>query len=251
MKRRHALLLAALITGLVASNLAILEITNQENKHIITIAEVIDGDTLKTTEGETLRLANINTPEKNKPGYDQAKNFLEKYENQTVTIEDLGADKYQRTLARIYTLEGEYLNLRIIQEGLAVKFLVEPEETKLFSQAETLAVAQQKGIWTHSQHYNCIQADIDEKAEVIILTNACASINLNNWFLKDESRKTYTFHDTTITNALVLHTTKGQDTTTEKYWNLKTNVWNNDRDTLYLFDDQDNIVTTQSYGYGN
>jgi endonuclease YncB( thermonuclease family) len=272
MKRRHALLLAALITGLVASNLAILEIQQQDSKTQITIARVIDGDTIETSEGETLRLLNINTPEKNKPGYNQATNYLKQYENHSVLIEDLGADKYQRTLARIYTQEGAYiksaqpsipsadllsadqnglvyLNLKIIQEGLAVKFLVDESETKTFAQAETQAIQQQKGIWTHAPEFNCIQSEIDEKAEVITLTNTCSPIQLKDWFLKDESRKTYAFQDITLTNTIALHSGKGNDNQENFYWNLNTNVWNNDRDTLYLFDNQARIVHTKPYGY--
>tara|TARA_Y100000310_G_scaffold303111_1_gene341137 strand:- start:2244 stop:2987 length:744 start_codon:yes stop_codon:yes gene_type:complete len=246
-KRRHALLLAALITGLIASNLAILELQTQENKAQITIARVIDGDTIETSEGEKIRLLNINTPEKNKPGYDQATNFLKQFENRSVQIEDLGADKYQRTLARIYT--PEYLNLKIIQEGLAVKFLVDESETKLFASAEAEAIQQQKGIWKHAPEFNCIQSDIDEKAEVITLKNTCRPIALEGWILKDESRKTYNFHNTTITSIIIVHSGKGTNDQENKYWNLNTNVWNNNRDTLYLFDSAGRIVHTHPYGY--
>ena len=72
MKKIQALILAAIFTILIALNVFFLS-ANQRQPVII--KEVIDGDTFKTTENENIRLININTPEKNEYGYEEAKIF--------------------------------------------------------------------------------------------------------------------------------------------------------------------------------
>ena len=44
------------------------------------ISRVIDGDTVELEDGRTIRLLNINTPEKGRPFSDEATDFLKEYE---------------------------------------------------------------------------------------------------------------------------------------------------------------------------
>jgi len=44
----------------------------------IEISQVIDGDTAKSTDGQTIRFLGINTPEKSMPFSEDATDFLEK-----------------------------------------------------------------------------------------------------------------------------------------------------------------------------
>src|SRR3989344_8079172 len=130
MKSKHAFVLALLITLLIASNVYFFKSIDKSGRKIAFVSRVIDGDTLELKNGEIIRLLNINTPEKNEQGYDKAKNFLRNIENKSVEIEEIGTDKYSRTLARIYS--PEYLNFQIVKEGLAKKFLVQESELKNF-----------------------------------------------------------------------------------------------------------------------
>jgi len=248
MKPKHALILALLITGLIASNIYIIKQINKSPPETAIISRVIDGDTFETQDGKTIRLLNINTPEKSENFYSEAKQYMQQYENKTVVLDITGQDKYRRTLARAYTQDNQYINLQIIQQGLAKPLLVEDKETKVFNKALTTAINNQQGMWQHSPHYNCIQSTIDKINEKVLLQISCQNLQLTSWTLTDESRKIYSF-TTNNKNSFTLHSTTGNDNETDLYWNLKTNVWNNDRDTLFIFDNNNLLVHYDSYGY--
>ncbi|MEK6855237.1 MAG: thermonuclease family protein [Nanoarchaeota archaeon] len=246
MKSSHALILSLLITLFISLNVSLLGSINKSVRKPLIITRVIDGDTLITEEGTTIRLLNINTPEKNNPGYQEALSFLKKLENKTVEIEELETEKYGRTLARVYS--PNYLNLEIVSLGLAKKFLVDEAETKEFNEAEEEAVENSRGLWKKSPYYNCLSAKIDQKDEVIYLKSKCGKIYIKNWYLTDESRKEYKFGNLSI-DEINIHSKSGANTETNLFWKSKQNIWNNDRDTLYVFDEKNNLVHHQSYGY--
>lgn len=246
MKRRPALILTTLVVILIFSNIFILKIIVKPNRSSLIIQRVIDGDTFETSTGETVRLANINSPEKGEKGYEEAKNFLKQFENKTVQAEFLGTDKYQRTLARVYS--DSYLNLEIVQEGLATKFLVDKLELNLFDEAEFLAVKKQNGLWKESPFVQCVFATIDAESELIFLENSCAEIKLDGWSIRDESRKRFKLPNISA-NRITIHTFEGKNNETDIFLNQKQSIWNNDRDTFYLLDANDFLVIHNSYGY--
>ncbi len=251
MQSKHALILAFLITGLIASNYFLFQIINKPELETALVARVIDADTLELSDGRTLRLLNINAPEKSFPNSEISTEFLKQYENQTIKFQITEKDKYFRELARIYSLDDSYINLELVSNGLASTFLVSDSETSKFKLAEEKAISQGKGIWKHSNYYNCITSTIDKELEFTTLTNLCDDLNLSSWKLKDESRKTFTFPNIKLNKAqnLILHSKEGTNNDFELYWQQKTNVWNNDRDTLYLFDSNGFIIHFNSYGY--
>jgi endonuclease YncB( thermonuclease family) len=244
MEAKHAFSLSLLITLLIASNIFVIKTFN--SRQTINVLRVIDGDTLTTQDNLQIRLANINAPEKNSPFYNESKNFLSKYENQTLNIKVLGTDKYGRTLAKIYA--SQYLNLEIVRQGYASKFLVDVPELKKFNEAESEAIENERGQWKKSPHSSCIKSIIKPKEETLTLFNSCPSLNLENWRLKDESRKEFKFPSLSF-SEINLHSFNGSNNETDIFWNSKQNIWNNDRDTLYLFDSQNNIAHYNSYGY--
>lgn len=246
MKRRYAFIFALAITLIIAVNALLFSIDLSPSREKVKISRIIDGDTLELEDGRKIRFLNINAPEKNQFGYELAINYIKNYENKTLEIEVTGIDKYQRVLARIYT--PDYLNLELVKKGFVSKFLVEDSELKIFSNAEKEAVEKSLGIWRKSIYYNCIESEINEKDEYVIIENNCNKVNISSWSLKDESRKIYQFSDMKI-GRVILHTGYGKDNETDLFWNLETSVWNNDRDSLYLLDKEKNIVNYNSYGY--
>lgn len=248
MDKKYALLFAILISGLIICDVYVFKsIPAQENnRESVIIQRVVDGDTLKLEDGRTIRLLNINSPEKGAIGANLATDFLKKFENRTVTIEITGVDKYQRSLARIYA--PDYLNLMIVSQGLASKFLVQEDELSDFSKAEESAIESSLGIWKKSEYFNCFDSSIDEINEKVLIINSCPQIKLGGWFLKDESRKTYTFGNIYF-QEITLHSGKGIDNATDLFWGSDTSIWNNDRDSLYLFNSAGGIADYESYGY--
>ena len=67
------------------------------------VTEVIDGDTFKTSSRKNaVRLANVDTPEKGKPGAVKATNQLKKMiGNKEVIIDTVARDIYGRSVAKV------------------------------------------------------------------------------------------------------------------------------------------------------
>ena len=246
MDKKFAFLFAISITLIIAINVSLFSTQLSPQREKAVISRIIDGDTLELKDARRIRLLNINTPEKNIPGSELATKFMKNYENKEIELEITGPDKYNRLLARIYT--PEYLNLKLVEEGLAVKFLVDKNEEKIFAKAEKSAINSQLGIWKKSKYYNCLESLIDSKDEIVTLSNNCNNINIGSWIVKDESRKLYRFNSIEL-GKVILHSAYGEDNGENIFWNSKTDIWNNDKDTLYLFDKDWQIVHVHSYGY--
>ncbi|MBU4691295.1 thermonuclease family protein [Mycoplasma zalophi] len=116
---------------------------NIQNKNLYsltkeTIKEVIDGDTLKTSKNELIRLQGIDTPEsrrwfnntwKSTHGIEnswalKAKNFLKQIilTNKNLIYMDRKFqkyDRYKRTVTQIFDLNKKSINLKMIKKGLA------------------------------------------------------------------------------------------------------------------------------------
>lgn len=248
MNKLYALLFALVIAGLVFSNSVIFTSlsTKDFDREEAIISKVTDGDTLKLSDGRIVRLVNINAPEKTMPNSGLAADYLKKLVNKSVELEIIGTDKYQRNLARIYA--PDYINLEIVQKGLASKFLVQESELSDFSEAEKSAIREARGIWKRSSSFGCFSFEIDKINELVLIENNCAEINLVGWMLKDESRKTYSFN-TPIIKKITLHSGKGSDNSSDLFWGESTDIWNNDRDSLYLFESDGSIAGYETYGY--
>lgn len=248
MDKKHALLLALLITILIYSDIMFFKLLKEEPLENVRIKRVIDGDTIELYDERKIRLLNINSPEKYSPLHKKSLQYLSNYENATIEIDVVNIDKYGRTLARVYSTDGRYINLNLVKEGFASKFLVDDNEITKFSSAELNAINNEKGMWKHSEMFNCIESEIDKYAEVVTLKSKCGVITPKNWTIKDESTKQYNFPDTPFT-IIKIHSKIGNDNETDLFWNSKTNIWNNDRDTIYIFDSNNHLVHYSHYGY--
>jgi len=121
------------------------------------VVEVTDGDTIKLENDAKVRFLGINTPEKNQPYYDEAKEFLEIIENESIFLEVIGTDRYGRLLAHVFW-GGKHLNKEILEEGLATLYYYEKDvyysDLKV---AEETAHESELGIWARSEDYGCLE----------------------------------------------------------------------------------------------
>ena len=70
--------------------------------------------------GEHVRLLGINTPERGELYYSEAKEFLEREVlGKVVYLERNGKDKYYRDLGYLFSITGENINSKIVEEGYA------------------------------------------------------------------------------------------------------------------------------------
>ena len=93
-----------------------------------TVIKVVDGDTFQLYNGEIIRLICIDTPEEGKPGFEDAKLFLESLiMNREVRLENDIDDKdiYGRSLRYVYvSMNGNevFVNKEMVRYGLAEVF---------------------------------------------------------------------------------------------------------------------------------
>ena len=115
------------------------EVVKEEERVFVT--KVIDGDTI-VANGEHIRLLGIDSDERGYPCYTLAKKQLEEWIlNQEVVLETDVTDKDQYgRLLRYIILEGENINIRLVEDGLAVaRFYKDRKYQKEILLAETTA----------------------------------------------------------------------------------------------------------------
>jgi len=68
------------------------------------VTRVIDGDSFKTrSRKNSVRLANVNAPEKDQRGFSKAKNQLANLiQGQEVLIDTVAHDRFRRSVAKVY-----------------------------------------------------------------------------------------------------------------------------------------------------
>jgi len=154
---------------------------------------VIDGDTFVLNNGDTIRLLGIDTPERGDANYDRTAYALqEKISGRNITLEGNTSDKYGRLLRNVY-VDGRLVNLEMVREGLARKFMHENLPYK-----EELDLAQQeaqitkKGIW-----------NIDDR-QYQRLAGRCVSMGCPNGTIAVASKNGDVFYNCACSSAYVI-----------------------------------------------
>lgn len=138
------------------------------------VTKVIDGDTVRLSNGRTLRYIGIDTPETKikqgrkflyspQPFAIDAKKLNEKLvKNKAITVEyDVEpVDKYDRDLGYCFA-DGIFVNAKLIEEGLAVTYTYPPnvKYTDLFVNLQQDARKNKKGLWGVYETINSSQAE--------------------------------------------------------------------------------------------
>ncbi|MBN0043139.1 lamin tail domain-containing protein [Streptomyces actuosus] len=88
--------------------------------------------------------------------------------------------------------------------------------------------------------------------EWVDITNSTRrAVNLNNWTLKNEDGRTYTFHHYRLAarTTVRVHTGTGHDSRTHLFQNRRTYVWDNHRDTATLRNNHGRFVDDAAWGH--
>jgi len=115
------------------------------------VTKVIDGDTIVLEDGEHVRYIGMDTPEKGRPYYGEAKRENERLvKGKTVKLEyDVGkTDRYGRTLAYVY-VDEIFVNAELVKDGYAVLLTVPPNVKHVdeFRALQEGARKGKRGIW--------------------------------------------------------------------------------------------------------
>lgn len=239
------------------------------------IVRVIDGDTVVSNTGNTIRYLGINAPEKGQPFSTES---TEKNKNlvlgKSINLEyDLQVkDKYGRTLAYVF-IGNKFINLEMVKSGLAVSETIQPN-VKYQDQilgAQKTSRDSCLGIWSGlcldlSKNESCVRIafinadppgnDNEYKNnEWIEFKNTCsASVSMQNWLVKDNSASNkYQFKNFLLNSnqTVKLHSGCGQDSLTDLYWKCpeqKYAVWNNSGgDHAFLYNEKGEMISDYQY----
>jgi micrococcal nuclease len=127
----------------------------------VTVVDVVDGDTIKVSTGETLRLIGVDTPETRDPrrpvqcfGREASARAHALLDGARVRLEhdptQGRVDRYGRTLAYVWLPDGRLYNETIIAEGYAHEYTyaIPYRYRDAFRAAERAARAAGRGLWS-------------------------------------------------------------------------------------------------------
>ena len=117
------------------------------------VTGVIDGDTIVIEGGHHIRYIGIDTPEREEPFYEEAREYnQELVENRTVRLEKdvTDRDRFDRLLRYAY-VGDVFVNLELVRQGFAVVYpkgqFPDNKHYGVLSQAEAEARQAERGIW--------------------------------------------------------------------------------------------------------
>ncbi|MGW4497044.1 lamin tail domain-containing protein [Micromonospora sp. NPDC004336] len=89
-------------------------------------------------------------------------------------------------------------------------------------------------------------------AEYVRLTNRrSATLNLKSWTLRDKSNHVYKFSGDFKLRpgaSVVIHTGRGTNSSTHRYWGSRAYIWNNTGDKAYLRNPSGTLIDSCSWG---
>ncbi|MBI3623768.1 thermonuclease family protein [Candidatus Pacearchaeota archaeon] len=225
-----------------------------ENYELGVVERAVDGDTVKVN-GSSIRLLGINTPEKGEAYYQEAKEFTANItEGQLVKLVSGKQDKdlYGRKLRYLF-LNGENVNLKLVQEGLAGFYFPSGKDQYYseFKSAWLQCLASNKNLCEPSSDKcaSCIVLrELNVEKQYLVLANNCSfSCNLEGWSLKDEGMKKFIFPEFALKSEVKVQVGNGKNTKDELFWTGESYVWTKTGDSLFLRDKNQKLVLWHGY----
>ena len=141
-----------LLTFLLLLTLNLFSCAPRITEEIYLVIKVIDGDTVELASGEKLRYIGIDTPEKDDPFYQEAKDFnrqLVQGKKIKLEFDVQEKDKYGRLLGYVYAGDT-FVNAELLKVGLAVLYTYPPnvKYVDYFTEIQKEARHEKRGIWS-------------------------------------------------------------------------------------------------------
>lgn len=118
------------------------------------VVRIIDGDTFELLVDKKtykIRLSAIDAPEKGQDFYEKSRQALAALcFNQTVTVELVRKDRYQRWIGEVYSARGQYINGRMISDGYAWHYTDYSKSAPLAA-AQATAKRKKLGLWAQGK----------------------------------------------------------------------------------------------------
>lgn len=241
-------------------------------KREVLIVEVLDGDSVQASNGETIRYIGVNAPEKGEPFFEEASRLNKNLALGKKAVLELDVDKtdrYGRTLAYVF-VSDKLLNLEMVKNGLAVTQTIQPNvkyQDEIVG-AQRTARENCLGLWKELCSQNsssCINiASIYQDApgndnqnkngEWVEIKNVCtSSVSMEGWLLKDSSASNrYKFKNFSLDGGttVFIYSGCGQDSIDKLYWQCpegKYAIWNNSGDHGFLYNEEGILKADYQY----
>ena len=159
------------------------------NPQTVAVRQVVDGDTLRLSDGRSVRMIGINAPEigrkgrTSEPFAEAARRRLQALVKASDGMLGLvpgveGKDKYGRTLAHLYGRDGGNLEAQLLSEGLGYRVAVAPNVRLVGCQqrAEQAARSTNAGLWRQSP---VLQADALQRSGFAVVSGTVRGIERN------------------------------------------------------------------------
>jgi micrococcal nuclease len=145
-----------------------------------TVAYVYDGDTVRLIDGTRVRLIGLDTPEFHHRDPDREPEAFAARARETLTAvlsasghrirlvhDQERHDRYRRTLAHLFTPDGQSISALMLAHGLGTRLTIPPNDWNLacYRDAEQSADAAGKGIWSRPENQLFEAADLPRDAE--------------------------------------------------------------------------------------
>ena len=226
-----------------------------DNGDKIMIDRVIDGDTV-VSNGTSIRLLGINSPERGEMYSAEATEFLEDLVlNRSIGIKIIGKDKYYRELAYLF-VDSENVNLKIVRNGYANFYFPSGKDAYYgaFVEAWEDCLKEGKNICKRSEEScgSCIElVEWSEKEQRVVLKNNCGfNCDLGGWNIKDEGRKKFSFGGGVILGSeksVEIVVGAGENSNDKLFWWGEKYVWTKSGDSMFLRDENGGLVLFESY----
>ena len=134
--------------------------SQRDTTTLVSVAQVIDGDTLRLTDRRLVRLVGINAPEidhetgNSQPYAEQARDYVKGLLRNQIQVRLLPdedrKDRYGRELAHVYFPNGENLEAKILRQGYAMALVIPPnlQNITCYREAELTASKARRGLWS-------------------------------------------------------------------------------------------------------
>jgi len=255
---KNKIILVLLLLSIFILNYSFLDsalISFLDSGEEVFVERVIDGDTV-VSNGSSIRLLGINTPEKGELYSIEAKEFLEKMVlEKNVKIKITGQDRYYRNLAYLF-IDGKNVNLEIVKNGFANFYFPSGKDEYYddFYLAWGNCLKKNLNICSKSLHEcsECIELkELNIKEQKIVFKNNCKNYcDIIGWEIKDEGRKKFIFEEGVVFvggGELKVVAGEGKNSYNKLFWSGEDYVWTKSGDTLFLRDEFGKLVLWESY----
>lgn len=175
-------------------------------------------------------------------------------------------DIYDRWLATPSLTNGTNINILLLQKGYARTYTEgDCEQEHQYILYEQIAIQEKQGLWSCQSsshdliieyvHYDASGNDNENlNDEYVIITYQSdlnsSDINISGYVLKDASQNTYMIPPGTSLSpqqSITIFSGSGKDSTIEKFWNSSQAIWGNIKDTVFLYDNNNQLVDSYQW----